>query len=262
MKTRSVVTTTAALAGATALGIVAGSVTFALWQTDATLKSDVATGRFALGVQDADGGGETSTWKGAGYDSVSFRLNEGEAGNGRSQANPMLRADSAEGTAYAFKVDSSAWGRYQIDYTFKSLKATHLGQGEADESLARALRVTISKVNGPAACTPSHEPSGSVEELVYRGSLGELQSVATQRGVKGEPSPEKTDLDYYCLQLSLPNPGNPYSNTVTVDGISDANTTVTDSDKWESSGNVQYPAAAKEFALDLVLQPTLKRATP
>ncbi|RII43418.1 hypothetical protein DWB68_02090 [Galactobacter valiniphilus] len=263
MKTRSVVTTTAVLAGATALGIAAGSATFALWKTDTSIKSSVTTGQFSLQVQDGNGGGTPSSWAAASYGTIGFNVNAATPAGNRP-ADPLAALDSGAPQAYPIKVDSSAWGRFGLAFDLKGLSTSYTGAGNADTALIAASKVVISTVSSSAACTPSYVPSSAA--TIYSGPLSDAATLPSNpvQGVQGNPAASASDTKYVCLQFSVPGSSTPYTNEVTVNGEGTglSQSTVKATDTWTSGGGVGFTAAQRSFSLQLKVAPTLNRATP
>lgn len=239
MKRSRAVRTTAVLAGATALGIGAGSAAFALWNDDGTFAANVNTGSLSLNIADTPGGTGKVDWSAPNGGLITFGLPDGSGGR---TANPLAGLTSSNPVAVPFAVQSKAYGRWGVNFALSGFTING-----TDQSLARAANVKVFTNVAAANCkaTLTGIPA-------YSGSLTGFTGLSNQVGVKGVKYEERTDVDAYCLVLSVPAGAGEHTNKVTVEGGSVNGTTLGGSATWSATeGEVPSNSAARQATLSL-----------
>lgn len=239
MKRSRAVRTTAVLAGATALGIGAGSAAFALWNDDDAYASSVRTGSLSLNIADTPAGTGKVEWAAPNGGPITFGLPDG---TGSRAANPLAGLTASTPVAVPFAVQSKAYGRWGVDYSLSGLTING-----ADKSLAQAATLKVFTNVAAADCKASLTGTPA-----YSGALTGFTGLSNQVGVKGVKSEERTDTDSYCLVLSVPAGTGEHTNKVTVEGGSVNGTTLGGSATWSATeGDVPSNSPARQATLSL-----------
>lgn len=259
MKTRRITAVTGLVAGATVLGIVGGSVAYGVWNGGVAFESTTTTGSLALAVSDRDGQGGKQDWSTRAGAKVDFALPNGSDARGDG---PLKNLNVSQPTVASFIVKGTSSGRQGVDFAFGRFMIDQSGQTTKDDSLLEATSVKFYSVPKTASCTAGAAVPAGAKSLYSGGLLGlnaGLANIATQKVVESQPWSENTETLQYCLYFSAGESlTGQYSNTVTVEGSTDAGTKVSASDSWNAF-KAAPTANARNVKLGFTLAPERTR---